>query len=258
MTLCTSIDTLAMAYLDDELADEELRDFELHLHDCAACRGRVDAERHALADLRRALAPPPAPALVRARIAARLDDEDAQAARDARRGRLAGWLLPGAASLAAVAALAVFVLLPEGRVPSPATVAGDVARSHARTPRLHVAPLPVIASSAAAPSPVYPVATWRSEINGRAGVAAWFVERRGGDDQRIIQATRFDARGWNLAIGERVLVDGLELWGASTPDGMFIVLHRRGNVGYAFSSDDLAPRDLLSAIARHDLVGQMR
>ena len=41
MSLCESIDTLAMAYLDDELASEERRELETHLHDCNACRAEV-------------------------------------------------------------------------------------------------------------------------------------------------------------------------------------------------------------------------
>ena len=38
MSLCESIDTLAMAYLDDELAAEERHELEPHLTECAACR----------------------------------------------------------------------------------------------------------------------------------------------------------------------------------------------------------------------------
>ena len=53
--LCDSIDTLAMAYLDDELADAELRDLELHLLDCGACRALVDTERQVMDGLRRQL-----------------------------------------------------------------------------------------------------------------------------------------------------------------------------------------------------------
>ena len=43
--LCHSIDTLSMAYLDDELAAEERRELELHLGECASCRGHLDGER---------------------------------------------------------------------------------------------------------------------------------------------------------------------------------------------------------------------
>ena len=64
MSLCQSIDTLAMAYLDDELAAEERRELELHLVDCGECKHHLDTERAELVMLRGALAPPPAPAIV--------------------------------------------------------------------------------------------------------------------------------------------------------------------------------------------------
>ena len=61
MSLCQSIDTLAMAYLDDELVSEERRELELHLLSCATCKHHVESERAEIALVRRALAPPPAP-----------------------------------------------------------------------------------------------------------------------------------------------------------------------------------------------------
>ena len=45
MSLCESIDTLSMAYLDDELAAEERHELEAHLCECAACRAHLDSER---------------------------------------------------------------------------------------------------------------------------------------------------------------------------------------------------------------------
>lgn len=108
MTLCQSIETLSMALLDDELVPEERRELELHLLDCASCRQRVEAERAELELIRKALAAPPAPALLKARIARALDAEDAAAIRSERR-RWSRWLLPGSAIAAAAAALLVFV-----------------------------------------------------------------------------------------------------------------------------------------------------
>lgn len=104
MNLCESIDTLAMALHDGELAGEELRDVELHLTECASCRDQAAAQATAIGTLRRKLAPPPAPDLLRAKIRLGLDAEDRAA-----RKPLSNWLLPGAAVVAAAAALAVFV-----------------------------------------------------------------------------------------------------------------------------------------------------
>jgi len=106
MTLCQSIETLSMTFLDDELVAEERRELELHLLDCASCRQRVDAERADLELIRKALVAPPAPALLKARIARALDAEDAAAVRSGRR-RWSSWLLPGSAIAAAAAALLV-------------------------------------------------------------------------------------------------------------------------------------------------------
>ncbi|TMQ14345.1 MAG: hypothetical protein E6J90_27100 [Deltaproteobacteria bacterium] len=108
MTLCQSIETLSMAFLDDELVAEERRELELHLLGCASCRERVEAERSELAMIRKALVPPPAPALLKARVARALDAEDAAAIRSERR-RWSRWMLPGSAIAAAAAALLVFV-----------------------------------------------------------------------------------------------------------------------------------------------------
>ncbi|HMG55237.1 MAG TPA: zf-HC2 domain-containing protein [Kofleriaceae bacterium] len=106
MTLCQSIETLSMAFLDDELVAEERRELELHLLDCAGCRQHVDAERADLSLIRKALVPPPASAMLKARISRALDAEDAAAIRNGRR-RWSSWLLPGSAIAAAAAALLV-------------------------------------------------------------------------------------------------------------------------------------------------------
>src|SRR4051794_28931741 len=104
MSLCESIDTLAMAYLDDELAAEERHELEAHMTECTACRSQLDGERAEHVMLRTALVAPPASDLLRAKIGRALDGED----RAARR-RWAQYLLPGSAMLAAAAAIAVFV-----------------------------------------------------------------------------------------------------------------------------------------------------
>jgi anti-sigma factor RsiW len=108
MSLCESIDTLAMAYLDDELAPEERRELELHAGECASCRAHLDDERADLDLIRTSLPAPRAPDVLRARVARVLDADDA-AAHHATRRRYANWLLPGASLAVAAAALVVFV-----------------------------------------------------------------------------------------------------------------------------------------------------
>jgi anti-sigma factor RsiW len=127
MSLCESIDTLSMAYLDDELATEERRELELHITECTACRAHVDAERADHGLIARALAAPAAPDLLRARIDHALDGEDAAAVR-AERKRWRQWVLPGSAIAAAAAAIAVFV----GVKPAGPHAVGAVAREAVR------------------------------------------------------------------------------------------------------------------------------
>lgn len=249
-SICSSIDTLAMTYLDDELADEELRDFEMHMIDCAACRTRVDAERDALADLRRKLAPPPTPDLMRARLVATLDGEDARTSHEGRRSRVSGWLLPGAASFAAIAALALFAW---SRVPEkvPESVASDVARTQLQSPRIA---LPVIAGEGPVQDRIDLVATSRSQLRDRdVFQQLYWVRERAGD--HTIQASVFDARGLEFEGGERVNANGLVLWVHEVLDGKWVVLHRtRDGVGIGFSSPDLPPEQLVNEIVGYGLV----
>ncbi len=129
MSLCQSIDTLAMAYLDDELVSEERRELELHLLSCAECKAHVEGERAEIALVRKALAPPPAPATLKVSIQRLLDAEDRAAARALRR-RWTNFVLPGSAALAAAAALAVFVFAQPSQEPPKAS--GGVAREAVR------------------------------------------------------------------------------------------------------------------------------
>src|SRR5262245_45111260 len=124
MSLCESIDTLSMAFLDDELAPEERRELELHLIECADCRHHVDRERTELSQIRARLVAPGAPDLLKARIATMLDAED-RASRSAWSRRL----LPGAAVAAAAAALLVFVAVqPQSTTTKVGAVALEAAR----------------------------------------------------------------------------------------------------------------------------------
>jgi len=108
MSLCKSIDTLSMAYLDDELAAEERHELEAHVTECSQCRGHIDQERADRSLVRKALAVGPAPDLLRARIGKALDAEDRAEQKEHRR-RWYQYALPGSAILAAAAAIALFV-----------------------------------------------------------------------------------------------------------------------------------------------------
>ena len=108
MSLCDSIDTLAMAYLDDELAAEERHELEAHLTECTECRVHLDTSRADHDMLRTALQAPRASDSMKMRLRLSLDAADRDEAR-ATRKRWSQYVLPGSAIMAAAAAILVFV-----------------------------------------------------------------------------------------------------------------------------------------------------
>ena len=108
MSLCNSIDTLSMAYLDDELAAEERHELEAHLTECTSCRSTLERERVDRSMLRRALVAPPASEMLRARLVRALDEQDRSETKEQRR-RWTSYLLPSSAIAGAAAAIALFV-----------------------------------------------------------------------------------------------------------------------------------------------------
>jgi hypothetical protein len=251
MTICTSIDTLAMVYLDAELADEELRDFEMHMRECAACRGRVDAEREMIAKLRRGLATASAPGGLRARLTRDLDAEDRTQERVIRRRRIASWAL-----LAGIlAALALLVFMP--REAHRSSVVQQVAELRMRSPRVAIP----LSWSGDTSMVVHRAAEWDQTLPGRdRWVARVYMFQIVGrhDEAAVIQSLRFDSRGEPLP-GDRFLVDGVELGVFRDRTGYDIVFHCdiQGMV-YAFLSDDLGWPALSQTIVHYHLIEQMR
>lgn len=137
MSVCTSIDTLSMAYLDDELAAEERHELEAHLTECASCRGTLERERTDRSMLRRALATPPAPEMLRARITRALDEQDREATKQQRR-RWTSYLLPSSAIAAAAAAIAMFIAVQTPATDKVANVAQDAVKQSSRSLPLEV------------------------------------------------------------------------------------------------------------------------
>src|SRR5688572_14745995 len=120
-TQCKDVDTLLPTYLDGELAPHDQLSFEHHLADCAGCREQVRGETTYLEAVRRSLVPPPAPPELEGRVRRALDEEERRSAQARRRAGWS-WALPGAAGLAAAAALALFIL---GEVDRPAAAVAE-------------------------------------------------------------------------------------------------------------------------------------
>jgi anti-sigma factor RsiW len=267
MSLCQSIDTLAMAFLDDELAAQERRELELHLLDCASCRDHVDGERGDIELVRKALAPPPAPALLKARIARALDAEDAVAARNERR-RWSQWMLPGSAMLAAAAAILVFVGAGASGSPERSTVAlGDVAKQ-----QTHALPLEVQGASTGPWlrdhfAPVEPpqftepgIALLGARLlpNGVANHDAALLQYLvsvGPNRLTLTAVVLKDLMGDELNGGQGYQVGDLILR-VHNANGMPAVTYvdPRDHVGYVFASERLTADELIRLVVSTDLI----
>lgn len=262
MNLCESIDTLAMALHDGELAGEELRDLELHLTECASCRDAASAQATAIGTLRRKLAPPPTPDLLRAKVRLGLDAEDRAA-----RKPLSSWLLPAAAVLAAAAALAVFVTARptvtertvEGVVASIATRARPLevegAAATTRWVEQHydatVAP-PTFASAR--------VDLWGARltyVNDRDAVQLFYRVTTPEDFTRDLQVFVFDAH--NLALGgRRVEVNGRTLHAGMYRQHAVVSYRDSRQKAYVFTSLHMSLDELVDMVGSSSLLLQVR
>jgi anti-sigma factor RsiW len=267
MSLCHSIDTLSMAFLDDELAPEERRELELHLLDCTGCRQHVDAERADISLVRKALVAPPAPALLKARIARALDAEDAAANRGARR-RWSQWFLPGSAMAAAAAALVLFVGLGGPGGSDGATRAiHDVRKTHSL-------PLEVQGASTGPWlrdhfAPVEPpqftepgIALLGARLlpNGIANHDAALLQYLVSIGVSRVPLTAIvlkDIRGDELGGGQAYRLGSLVLR-VHDADGMPAVTYIDpvDHVGYVFASERLSTAELLDLVGATDLIGR--
>ena len=274
MSLCQSIDTLAMAFLDDELVSEERRELELHLLSCATCKHHVESERAEIALVRRALVAPPAPGALKVSIQRLLDAEDRAATRAGRR-RWSRLALPGTAALAAAAALAVFVL---GRpmaedASSGAQVAKEVVRVQSR-------PMPLEVQGAAtgqwlrqhfAPSvepPQFPEPGIRllgarlTAVAGHDAALLRYVVTMGGDQFTLTAVVIDDLRGEELSGGTPIKIGDNRVLHVHDANGIPAVTYVDesdpvgARIGYTFASERLSPQALIELVVSTDLIGR--
>jgi len=109
---CADLEKLVQPYLDGELSDDDRATLEQHTIACASCNALMQHEIALRGAIRAKLAPPRAPAALRPRVLAALDDEDRRAITTAAPGPLWPRLLATAATAAAAAAIALFFLAP--------------------------------------------------------------------------------------------------------------------------------------------------
>jgi anti-sigma factor RsiW len=266
MSLCTSIDTLAMAYLDDELAGEERRELELHLHDCPACRKHVDTEREELGMLRGKLAAPPASDLLRMRISKALDGEDAVAVR-AQRRRWSAYLLPGSAIAAAAAALILVVAV---RPPKPEQVgaaAQEAVRQHTRSMPLEVQGASTgpwlrehFTPSVEPPQFTAPgirlVGARLTAVNGHDGAQLAYDLFDGHTHVGLAAIVIRDAQPAELSGGDEIQVGPRTLHVMESGGQVAVTFLDSDHTGYAFLSDHLTSQQLVQLVVSTDLIGR--
>jgi anti-sigma factor RsiW len=260
--MCNSIDTLSMSYLDEELAPEEKRELELHLHECASCRDRVQEERQEASRLRQLLAAPPAPDPLRAKVHRLLDREDAQATRAQLRERLARWLLPGTAMAVAAAAMAVFVFLREPAFESSLPAVGRVAQMPMSVTGVRTGPWVEEQMDATAPSfgvGIELVGGRMARVEDRNVAQLVYEVSTAGRQRFQLEAFLFRARAGELRAGKLVPTSsGRELY-VSRLDGLPVITYVDENqVGYVFLSQDLSERALRELVFSSDLIDRAR
>ncbi len=254
MTVCESIDTLSMAYLDDELAGEERHELETHLTTCAACRAHLDGERAEAEMIARALAAPPAPDLLKLKLSRAFDAAD-RADEQASRKRMTRWILPAGSIAAAAAALVVFAAVKPAS-DDVGAVTRDAVRVQARALPLEVqgASTSVWLRQNFAPSieaPLFADPTVRlvgSRLAELEGHDAAMVRYETGDELALTVfivrgVSRDDLGGDEVTVGSRTLHVG-EL------DGKLVVVYVDDNhVGYTFSAPGMSEDELLRLVA---------
>jgi len=265
MSLCESIDTLAMAYHDDELAAEERRELELHLTECAGCRAHVDGERAEHELIARALAAPPAPDVFRVRMSRVLDAEDAAETRAARR-RLSRWLLPGSAILAAAAAIAVFVAVKPAAERDLSQVAVDATRQVRRQLPLEVEgpgtgpwlkqnfasmEMPQIEEPS---SRLVGARLLPRGVNGHDGALLSYRIALTGNPFVVSVLVVRDLRDGEMTDGDEIEVNGRTLHVLESDGHVAVTTVGANHMGYMFMAPDLSTNELVWLVGRTSLV----
>ena len=269
MSLCQSIDTLAMAYLDDELVAEERRELELHILECTPCRAHVDSERADLGLVRKALIAPPAPDMLKARISRALDIEDKEQARSLRR-RLSQWILPGSATVAAAAAIMMFVFGLKTPVPAnnaATNVAQDVVRQQARAMPMEVqGPSTGPWLKAHFDDQIEPprftqpniqlVGARLTSVAGHEAALLRYVVSMGGNQFTLTAVLIAGLKHGSLEGGQAIKV-GERTLNVHDANGVPAVTYvDDNNMGYTFAAERLSPQELLELVVSSDLIGR--
>ena len=267
MSLCKSIDTLAMAYLDDELASEERRELELHLGECSNCKTQVEAERSELSHLRAVLVAPPASDFLRSKLSRALDAEDKVIAQQSRR-QWSRYLLPGGSIAVAAAALLVFVSVGL-KQPSPQANAGvprEAARQTARQLPLEVQGASTGPWMRKHFAPVEPpqfkgpnielIGGRATAIAGHDAVLLRYLVNVGVNRVSLTTVLIAGLQTSELPEGTQVRIGNLVLHAYDAGGQPAVTYIDENNIGYVFTSERMSLDELTSLVGSSDLIAR--
>ncbi|GAB4517970.1 MAG: hypothetical protein Tsb0020_36590 [Haliangiales bacterium] len=271
---CEELESLVQPHLDGELAADDSRELERHCQTCDSCLMQLATEERFHSDLRAALAPPPMPAGLRDMVSHALDQEEWRSQRSGAGRRVTRWLLPGAATAAAAAAMLLFVSTQLGPQIAPPTAQSDVAvadeavNQHMRRPPLEVQGTAVTPWVNKYYRPRVEMPRFDgirsrlrgarlSQIRGQPAVQLVYdvVEN---NDRSEVSMMIFDAQGIDFAKGpvdgKKLSVSGRPLWYADVR-GYAVVAHAGPDgLGYLFTSADMNGAHLYELVARSNVL----
>lgn len=267
---CTDVQATLSTYLDGELDNADLREFEGHVTDCAECQTTLESAERSHSALRTHLGDtPPASDLLRKRLGAALDQEDRGRQQTQRRQWLA-WSLPAAASALAASALALFVWTdlvgsPENARAQSSQVTRDAARHHLQESPLFVSSDRRTVGRSAANYLDHPVQAPRFSST-EVRLLGWTPVQLGGKQSATFVYEAIDRRGRHkinvhpirrseIDVSSQVKLthDGAELWVDSAFGFNTVTYAGSTSTAYVFSSD-MAAEALVNLVINSDIV----
>ena len=275
---CTNSESTTFAYLDGELEELDVRDFESHLSGCTSCQEELDSAMSEHSALRMHLqSPPAAPEGLEARMMIALDSEEFEQRKQRRQQRRQQWLswsLPTGASVLAAAALVLFMWSDlqssDTAQPQSSQVTRDTARQHFQDTPLFVSGDPSTVGRGAGQYLNRSVAPpqfstqqkvrllgWTpSSVNGKqsATIVYEVVNRTGRHEMRVNLVPR---QSLDLLSQRKLTLAGSSYWVDSAYGVQTVTVDAGESIAYVFSSD-LSIEVLLSLVTQTDIVNTLR
>ena len=270
---CADIQATLSTYLDGELQDADLREFESHVSDCESCQQRIEEADIAHSALRSHLrATPPASDFLHKKIQMALDQEEALQRQAQRRS----WLsLPSAATAIATAALALFAwgqwqqqTASTTQAVASSQVTRDVARLHLRESPLFVTNDRNTVGRGAAEFLEIPVEApqfssrgvklvgWTpAQVNGKQS-ATFVYEVANATGRHRVHVHAVALADIDLRSQTKLELDGAVLWVDSAYGFNTVTYAGRGRLAYVFSSD-MSIEDLAAMVVRTDIANTL-